>query len=285
MALITHQTQNVFFIAYQGYSALSVRAEPCSTGAKFNSFVAFQLGRRADRLGSLRHHNHFRGKPYVLSNQKPFKISSFKSSGQTDESNETDRASKFFRKSVHPSCVSEEREETLTASPDVTSSMLSSENRDDTVTSSQAIKNLFKKWSIMLHSQTLSVAMDDVYSERPTDRVLKNHECSPEEKAKSIFKAAFLRFMGLDATIKIPLLIFYSMLSYNFIAEGRLQAFIYACLCQPIVDAKNMDYKALGRQMLKQLKEWAVETYLDYVESIWPYYCRTIRFLKKANLL
>ncbi|CAA6661226.1 unnamed protein product [Spirodela intermedia] len=239
MALITHQTQNVFFIAYQGYSALSVRAEPCSTGAKFNSFVAFQLGRRADRLGSLRHHNHFRGKPYVLSNQKPFKISSFKSSGQTDESNETDRASKFFRKSVHPSCVSEEREETLTASPDVTSSMLSSENRDDTVTSSQAIKNLFKKWSIMLHSQTLSVAMDDVYSERPTDRVLKNHECSPEEKPKAYLRLHFF----------------------------------------------NMDYKALGRQMLKQLKEWAVETYLDYVESIWPYYCRTIRFLKKANLL
>lgn len=77
----------------------------------------------------------------------------------------------------------------------------------------------------------------------------------------------------------------YSVLTYSFIAEGRLQAFLYACLCQPIVDAKNMDYKALGRQRLKQLKDWVVETYLDYVESIWPYYCRTIRFLKKANLL
>lgn len=149
-----------------------------------------------------------RGRPCILSNQKPFKVSSFKSNGQADEANETDRASKFFRKSVHPSCVSEEREETLTASPDVTSSMLSSENRDDTVTSSQAIKKLFKKWSIMLHSQTLSVGMDEVYTEKPTDTgVLKNHECPPEEKAKSIFMASFLWFMGLDATIKIPLLI------------------------------------------------------------------------------
>ena len=77
----------------------------------------------------------------------------------------------------------------------------------------------------------------------------------------------------------------YSMMTYRFIMDGRLQSYVYSCICQPIVDLKNMDYKELGRQKLKQIRIWAVESYLDYVESIWPYYCRMIRFLKRANLL
>uniref|UniRef100_A0A1D1Y199 Calcium-transporting ATPase PAT1 n=2 Tax=Anthurium amnicola TaxID=1678845 RepID=A0A1D1Y199_9ARAE len=77
----------------------------------------------------------------------------------------------------------------------------------------------------------------------------------------------------------------YSMLIYNFVAERKLQALLYIRFCQPILDMKNMDYKGLIRQKLKQLKEWGLEKFLDYVESIWPYYCRMIRFLNKANLL
>ncbi|KAK1279424.1 hypothetical protein QJS04_geneDACA002777 [Acorus gramineus] len=77
----------------------------------------------------------------------------------------------------------------------------------------------------------------------------------------------------------------YCKLATSYIAEGKLKAFLYARLCQPIVDIMYFDYGGLLRQKMKQLQDWAVEKYLDYVESIWPHYCRTIRFLKKANLI
>ncbi|KAK1269943.1 hypothetical protein QJS04_geneDACA005072 [Acorus gramineus] len=73
---------------------------------------------------------------------------------------------------------------------------------------------------------------------------------------------------------------YYKLVS-SYVAEGKLKAF----LCQPLVDIKNFDYEGNLRPKLKQLQEWVVEKYLDYVESIWPYYCKTIRFLKKANLI
>lgn len=77
----------------------------------------------------------------------------------------------------------------------------------------------------------------------------------------------------------------YYRLVYNYIAEGKLKAYLHSCFWKPVEDVKNMDYKQLFARKMKQLQEWAVEKYLDYVESIWPYYCRTIRFLKKANLI
>ncbi|XP_020270107.1 uncharacterized protein LOC109845284 [Asparagus officinalis] len=77
----------------------------------------------------------------------------------------------------------------------------------------------------------------------------------------------------------------YYLLVYNYISDGKLKAYLYVRFWKPVDDFKNMDYKQLFARKMKQLQEWAVEKYLDYVESIWPYYCRTIRFLKKANLI
>lgn len=77
----------------------------------------------------------------------------------------------------------------------------------------------------------------------------------------------------------------YYLLVYNYVAQGKLKEDLHSRFWQPVVDFKNLDYKRLFRRRSKQLQEWAVEKYLDYVESIWPYYCRTIRFLKKANLI
>lgn len=71
----------------------------------------------------------------------------------------------------------------------------------------------------------------------------------------------------------------YYLLVHNYIAEGKLHFW------KPLEGVENKDYKQLLAGMMKQLQVWAVEEYLDSVESIWPYYCRTIRFLKKANLI
>lgn len=76
----------------------------------------------------------------------------------------------------------------------------------------------------------------------------------------------------------------YSLAVYNFIAKGEFKKYVVR-FWEPVECIKKLDYKALLKQKFEELKEWAVEKYLDYVESIWPYYCRTIRFLKKAHLI
>ncbi|WOL00609.1 hypothetical protein Cni_G09320 [Canna indica] len=72
---------------------------------------------------------------------------------------------------------------------------------------------------------------------------------------------------------------------YQYIIEGKLRAYLWTHLVKPFVDIKNLDYRVYITKKYKQLEAWTVDKYLDFVESIWPYYCRTIRFLKKANLL
>lgn len=77
----------------------------------------------------------------------------------------------------------------------------------------------------------------------------------------------------------------YYIIAYHYIAHGKLRDDVRALVTRPMVAIKNADYKELTRTKLKQFREWIVEIYLDFVESIWPYYCRTIRFLKRANLI
>lgn len=77
----------------------------------------------------------------------------------------------------------------------------------------------------------------------------------------------------------------YCILAYSYIFCGKLKEDVQALILQPILSIKNRDYKELRRRKLKELEEWLMEKYLDFVESIWPYYCRTIRFLKRANLI
>uniref|UniRef100_A0A1D1Y4W0 50S ribosomal protein L23 n=1 Tax=Anthurium amnicola TaxID=1678845 RepID=A0A1D1Y4W0_9ARAE len=348
MALVAHQTN--------GHSTLTVRAQPWSRVVKLRCFVDFQLVGRTDRLASLKHRLQFSGQHIILPKEKPLKVSSFKGNCQNDGADDTDRDYKFSKKTVNLSTARHKSEETATASPDVPSDSLSyaAGNTDDAVAGSQSIDRLFKRWLKMLqtqtsnevHTQTSNEAIDEIYSKSPVEsRTPEIQEGILRGRIANVLKVAFLWFMGLDATIKFPLLIFvpwylitrvlygievteeltplwvlgplitafyiktfqgicflyvfcfkqvikfvenvptYYMLIYSYVVEGKLNAFLYAHFCQPIVDVKNMDYRALVRERLKQLKEWAVEKYLDYVESIWPYYCRTIRFLKKANLL
>jgi len=77
----------------------------------------------------------------------------------------------------------------------------------------------------------------------------------------------------------------YFMLAYSYVFCGKLKGDIDAHILLPILNITKTDYKQLGRKRLKELSEWIAEKYLDFVESIWPYYCRTIRFLKRANLI
>ncbi|GAA0150468.1 hypothetical protein LIER_09404 [Lithospermum erythrorhizon] len=77
----------------------------------------------------------------------------------------------------------------------------------------------------------------------------------------------------------------YCLVAYSYIARGQLKEDIRTRLLQPLLDIKRLDFKEVSRARLKDLQSFLVEKYMDLVESIWPYYCRTIRFLKTANLI
>ncbi|CAA6665520.1 unnamed protein product [Spirodela intermedia] len=314
MTLIAHQTN--------GCSALTIKTRPCSR----------VLVRRTDKFASLKHRFQFRGRPIILSKEKHFKVSSFKGNDHGDASDDMERDSKCS-KQVQLPLAPQEREEVETASADSSSSSIpcASVSGENNVAGSRTIERLFKSLLGMLRTCA--------------DEIEENQEKMLETKADNMAKAALLWFMGLDLTLKIPLLIFipwyfitrvaygievtkeltplwtigplitalyirtiqgicslyvfcfkkaiellgnlpsYYALICSYLVEGKLRELLYAKLCKPVADVKNTDYEALARLRTKQLREWAVEKYVDYVESIWPLYCRTIRFLKKANLL
>lgn len=77
----------------------------------------------------------------------------------------------------------------------------------------------------------------------------------------------------------------YYLMAYNYIAHGKLNEGVSRHLFQPLIDIQNMDFKEVCKRKMKDLEIFLVEKYLDFVESIWPYYCRTIRFLKRAHLI
>lgn len=52
-----------------------------------------------------------------------------------------------------------------------------------------------------------------------------------------------------------------------------------------MLGTQNLNFKDITEKLKKDFSNWLVEKYLDFIESIWPTYCRTIRFMKKANLL
>ncbi|KAJ6676649.1 DEFECTIVE 2759 putative ISOFORM 1-RELATED [Salix viminalis] len=76
----------------------------------------------------------------------------------------------------------------------------------------------------------------------------------------------------------------YYLVVSGYIRQG-LKEDIQARVLQPLQSFKNLDCKEFSRKKMMELQEWLMEKYLDYVESIWPYYCRAIRFLKRANLI
>lgn len=80
---------------------------------------------------------------------------------------------------------------------------------------------------------------------------------------------------------KLPV---YYMLVHDHVFHGKLKEAMRIHILQPLVDIRNMNYNEISRRKMKDLQGWLVERQLDLVEFVWPYYCRTIRFLKRTNL-
>ncbi|KAK7301553.1 hypothetical protein RJT34_12419 [Clitoria ternatea] len=331
MAFVSHQPQGLYLTSSSRHLPWSRRLKlrPCLTKHHMIGRTDWHCLLKRNICLSV-------GPPcFFASKIKPLRISGFKGSTQNDDSGIRANQLKAPKTSVRLG----ESEEAQNVPLSYTS------ETNDSLATSSAIHKLFKKWLTMLHTQPSSQEVEEIFGE-PTPGISPKTLQETEIKEKSkILKVAWSHFLALDATIKIPLLIFvpfylavnvkygaevskelaplwifgplivaiyiqiirglcalyafsfnqtvnliknlpsYCILVYGYVFCGKLKEDISTYFLQPILSVKNRDYKQLTRRKLKELQEWVVEMYLDFVESIWPYYCRTIRFLKRANLM
>lgn len=339
MALVTHQMQGSF---------VTYRSKPLSwsNGMKLKRYVTtLHMVGRTESCSIVKHNICLSVGTFPMRGPKlkPLRVSAFKGSAQNDKSGGRKSGSKLPKNSVKL----KENEDTTAGSAQANDIPLSyASEANENIGSSPAIHNLFKKWLRMLRTQSSSEVVDGILGEEPPPREISETEhATPNKERDGILRMVWCNFLGLNATIKIPMLIFipsylavnvmygaevskeltplwvlgpfivalyikmlqwlcalyvfsfkqtvkviknlptYYLVAYRYIFHGKLREEIHARLWQPVLDIKNLDYKKLSRRKLKGLQELIVEKYLDFVESIWPYYCRTIRFLKRANLI
>ncbi|PPS19398.1 hypothetical protein GOBAR_AA01197 [Gossypium barbadense] len=332
MVLLTHQLQD---------SQIAFPSRPLSRGKgltlKRHVVTVHMLGRR--ERGISRHSACSSiAAPHTYGLKvKNIGISTFKGSGQNNELRGRTNNAFLSKNTIKVSYVPKDGEETMIESSNVHNVPLAyaSETSENHL-GSPAIQKLFKKWIMILLSQSPHQVMDEVMGVGPRPRDTSETQIGTQSNGKSeILKMVWSHFWDMDVTIKIPILLFiplymavsliygaevskeltplwvfwasncgslhqdsqrvtlqivgnlptYYVMAYNYIAHGKLKEEVRARVWQPVVDIKNLDYKELSRRKMKDFQEWMMEKYVDIVESVWPYYCRTIRFLKRANII
>ncbi|KAE8726565.1 EMB2759 protein [Hibiscus syriacus] len=342
MALVIHQLQG-------SYVAFRSRPLSCRKGLTLRIPVAtlHMLGRRKKGT-SLRHSTCLcsTGAHTLGLDSKNIRISAFKGSVLSDESGDRKHQGNVPKSSIKVSYVPKDGEAaTIESSKAHNGPVAYASETGENVVGSPAIHKLFKKWIIMLRSQSPSQVVDDALGEAPPKDVLETQVGTQSNRKGEILKIVWCYFWDMNAAIKIPLLIFvpwylgvnliygvevskeltplwvfgplivalyikmlrglctlyvfcskqmvqlirklptYYLLASNYIARGKLKEDVRALVWQPVEDMKNLDYKEVWRKQVNDFQERLMEKYLDFLESIWPYYCRTIRFLKKANFI
>ncbi|WCJ19493.1 embryo defective 2759 [Euphorbia peplus] len=340
MALVTHQLQG-------SCATFSLRPLSWTKGVKLKNHVSvIHASGRVDRCFPVKRNIRLSlGACTHGPKMKLFKISSFKGSAQNDESGHRANGSKGSKNSVKVSYIPKESGETIIGSPKVHSVPVS--YTTERIAGSAAINKLFKKWLSILSSPSSGQVGDEIIGDEPSssEELPPTQSTIQPKKRGEILKAVWCHFLSLDATIKIPLLIFaplylainmiygaqvskelmplwifgppvavlyvkmlqmlwalyvfsfkltvkliknlptYYSVTSSYIAQGKLKEDIRGRLFWPVIIMKNLDYKELSKKKMKEFEEWFMDKYLDFVESIWPYYCGAIRFLKRANLI
>ncbi|CAA0826674.1 embryo defective 2759 [Striga hermonthica] len=173
---------------------------------------AFLTVGRKDRLISLRRRPCLSVGTSLAHGQKPklFKITAFKGSSQRDDSGGKANGSKSLHNHVKVvSYLQHESEE-----PSVDSSKVQDivaapyTESDDTTNRSMAIQNLFMKWLMLIRTPSQTREFDGALGEPSLVKTSEMPNTPQKQEKADIFKAALCYFWGLDATIKIPLLIF-----------------------------------------------------------------------------
>ncbi|KAK7265667.1 hypothetical protein RJT34_33290 [Clitoria ternatea] len=338
MPLVAHQPQGLYVTFSSRHLSWSkrVKLKQCLTKCHLIGRSDWHYVLKQDICLSV-------GRPRICGSKlKPLRISGFKGGAKNDDSATRANGLKVQRTSVRLKESGEIKSESTNAH-NVPLSCDSEGNED--LAASLGIHKLLKKWLTMLHMPPSNQGVERTLGELPPQVLPETQKGMQRSVKGQTLKVAWSCFLALDATIKIPFLIFapfylavnvvygaevskeltplwvlgplvvalhimivrwlcalyifsfkqtlkvlnnfpfYCILAYNYVFCGKLKEDIHAHILQPILNIKNTDYKRLARKRLKELAKWIVEKYLDFVESIWPYYCRTIRFLKRANLI
>ncbi|XP_057720432.1 uncharacterized protein LOC130932204 isoform X1 [Arachis stenosperma] len=338
MALVAHQPQGL-------YMTFSSRRSLCSKRLKLKQCLtkSHLIGRADWHCISKQNICLSVGPPCISGFKvKPMRIAGFKGTAQNDDSVTKANGLKVPKTSVRL----EESGEFKSESPNGRSVPVSfAAEADESLAPSPVIHKLFKKWLTMLRTQPSNQEGEKILGEPPPEVLPKTLEGAERNEKVEILKVAWSHFVSLDATIKIPLIIFapfflfvnvkygaevskeltplwvmgplivalyimivrwvaalyvftfkqtikiiknlpsYCILAFTYAFRGKLKEDINAYIFQPMLRIKNVNYKQMIRRKFEAFAEWIMEKYLDFVESIWPYYCRTIRFLKRANLI
>ncbi|KAJ0047736.1 hypothetical protein Pint_15491 [Pistacia integerrima] len=205
---------NVLSIAFQGsYVAFPTKRLSWSKGLILRRHVTtVHMVGKTERGSSLKCNFSLSiGAPRVCGVKvKPVKISAFKGSAQNDESGGRTSGSKISKNSVKLSYIPKESEETVAESSKAHNGPLpyASETKE-TIAGSPTIQRLFKKWLTMLQTQSPCQEADEVLGERPPPKELSETNIETWNMGRSeTLKAVWGHFWDLDATVKIPLLIF-----------------------------------------------------------------------------
>lgn len=275
------------------------------------------------------------GAPFFVGPAEQLKITSFKGTWKSEDSSGA-FGSKNLKNSVKLSYVQQGSEEALTELPQDVPVPSSSAK---TTEGSQAIQSLFRNWLTLLRTPSPNQSVDEALEE-PSSGENTEKQDSMQKNGKSEILKAVWYFWGLDAMIKMPLLIFVPLFLAINVVHGAavskeltplwvlgpiivaLYVKMFRAICAlyaftfkqtvkiikdvptyyavarsftapgkfkealgNVLDTKNLDFKKVSERMKKDFGDWLVEKYLDFVESVWPTYCRTIRFMKRANLL
>ncbi|KAG6754126.1 hypothetical protein POTOM_042134 [Populus tomentosa] len=288
MAFVTHQMQG-------SYATFPSRPLSWSIGLKLKPHVTkLQMFGRTDMCFSVKRSLLLSAGAFALGPKvKLLRISAFKGSAQNDESGGRTNGSKVSKNYVKLSYVPKENGETI-----ISSSKTPSQDADEILEEGPPPR------------EELQQAQNTTQNKERVD-IVKLHPFGPGHQCDiwswSVKELTPLWILGpLIVAIYIKLFqglwtlyVFsfrqivkliknapaYYLVASGYIRQGKLKDDMQVHVLQPVLHIQNLDRKEFPRKKTKELQEWLTEKYLDYVESIWPYYCRAIRFLKKANLI
>ena len=140
---------------------------------------------------------------------KNVRISAFKGSAQNDESGGRANDASVSKNSIQVSYVPKDGEKTMIESSKAHNGPLAyASETSENIVGSPAIQKLFKKWIMILRSQSPSQVMNEALEEGSPPLDTSETEIGTQSnRKKEILKMVWSHFWDMDSTIKIPLLI------------------------------------------------------------------------------
>lgn len=139
---------------------------------------------------------------------KSLQISSFKGNVQTDKPGDASSEPLSPKNSIKLSFPPQEKEENLQESPTALNTPVSCASESSKrITQSQTIRELFLKWLSLLRTGAAAEAGDEILERPPQLDNLPDQKATNSKERGEILKVVLCYFLGLDATVTVPLLI------------------------------------------------------------------------------